>query len=156
MKLQDGDRGATPAPTSDALTAESSFGGYPAPFLLILEDHSDTREVLAYYFSKRGFRVETAADGRSALRRIAESPPDLIVTDLSLPRVNGWELTRRLKQDPRTRSIPVIICTGHVAGWSMEHALDAGCDAYFLKPVIPDELLAEIKRLLSDRFPGIA
>lgn len=121
----------------------------PAPLVFIVEDHEDTRELLADYLARAGFKVETARDGRAALSGIAKTRPDLIVTDLSLPHLNGWELTRRLKHDPRTEHIPVIACSAHVSGWSMEHALDAGCVAYLVKPVSPEELLATIRRALA-------
>jgi len=116
---------------------------------LIVEDNEDLRSIYARYLRSRGFRVETASDGRSAVSQIVETRPDLVVMDLSLPHLTGWEATRRLRRDPRTMRIPVIACTGHVSGWSVEHALDAGCDAYVVKPCSPEDLLAEIQRVLA-------
>jgi CheY-like chemotaxis protein len=121
----------------------------PAPLVFIVEDHQDTREFMADCLARNGFRVETARDGRAALSGIAKTRPDLIVTDLSLPHLNGWELTRRLRHDPRTEHIPVIACSAHMSSWSLEHALDAGCVAYLVKPISPEELLAAINRALA-------
>jgi CheY-like chemotaxis protein len=119
------------------------------PLILIVEDNLDLRELYSMYFTSQGFRVETASDGHSALAHAMERRPDLIVTDLSMPHLGGWEMTRRLKNDPRTAHIPVIACTGHPLGASPERALDAGCDAYVLKPCLPQDLLREARRLLA-------
>src|SRR5258708_23077548 len=99
------------------------------------------------YFVSQGFCVETASDGQSALDRALERRPDLIVTDLSMPHLGGWEMTRRLKQEPQTAHTPVIACTGHLLA-SPESALEAGCDAYLLKPCLPQDLVREARRLL--------
>ncbi len=103
----------------------------------------------ATYFLARGFRVQTAGDGETGFQYAVESRPDVIVMDLSMPRLDGWEATRRLKADGRTRHIPVIACTGHAFGASVERALIVGCDAYVVKPCAPDDLLKEVRRLLA-------
>jgi two-component system, cell cycle response regulator DivK len=121
----------------------------PAPLVVVVEDDEDVRSVHAHYLAAHGFRVETAADGKTALRLITETRPDIVVMDLSLPALNGWEATRRLKHDLRTAHIPIIAYSGHAQGWSVEHALDAGCDAYVVKPCSPEDLLAEIQRVLA-------
>jgi two-component system, cell cycle response regulator DivK len=123
--------------------------GRPAPLILIVDDVSDQREMYAEYLESRGFRVETAADGASALVFTLALLPDLIVMDLSMPHLDGWETTRRLKQDPRTAKIPVLACTGYVFGTYVERALEVGCDAYVAKPCLPVDLLQEINRLLA-------
>ncbi len=119
------------------------------PLILIVEDNGDLRELYSTYFTSQGFRVQTASDGHIALAHAVERTPDLIVTDLSMPHLGGWEMTRRLKHDPRTAHIPVIACTGHILGNSAEGALDAGCDAYVVKPCLPEDLLREARRLLA-------
>jgi two-component system cell cycle response regulator DivK len=120
-----------------------------SPFIFVVEDDPDTRDLYAQYFALQGLRVETASDGPSALRMIVTLVPDVIVMDLSLPRLHGWEVTRRLKADPRTSRIPVVVCTGYLTGGSTEQELEAGCDAYVLKPCTPDALLKEIQQVLA-------
>jgi CheY-like chemotaxis protein len=122
---------------------------YPAPLILICDDNAEDREMYATYFLAQGYRVQTASDGDMAFRYAVESRPDAIVMDLSMPRVDGWEATRRLKMDARTRGIPVIACTGHAFGASVERALVVGCDAYVVKPCRPRDLLKEVRRLLT-------
>jgi CheY-like chemotaxis protein len=101
------------------------------------------------FFTAKGFRVITAADGPTALLAARTERPDVIVMDLSLPHMDGWEATRRLKRDPRTEHIPVVACTAHVLGRSCERAVDAGCNAYLTKPCLPVELFAEVQRVLA-------
>jgi len=117
--------------------------------ILIVEDNGDLRELYSKYFTLHGFRVQTASDGQVALAHAVDSRPDLIVTDLSMPHLSGWEMTRRLKHDPRTAHIPVIACTGGTLTTSAERALEAGCDAYVVKPCLPQDLLQEAHRLLE-------
>jgi CheY-like chemotaxis protein len=121
--------------------------------VLLVEDHPDERQIYTRYLSSHGFRIETATDGERAVSMARELRPDLIVMDLSLPHVNGWEATRRLKRDTSTRHIPIIACTGHVLHGSVELALEAGCEAYVVKPCLPKDLLAEIRRVLSRHRP---
>ncbi len=131
------------APAPPALAASGA-----RPLVLIVEDNHDLRELYSMYFTSQGFSVETASDGQSALAHALMRRPDLIVTDLSMPHLGGWEMTRRLKHEPRTAHIPVIACTGHPLA-SPERALDAGCDAYVLKPCLPEDLVQEARRLLA-------
>jgi two-component system cell cycle response regulator DivK len=119
------------------------------PLILVVDDDADQRDLYSRYLTWRGFRVEAAADGQQALNLVQMSVPDLIVMDLSLPHLDGWETTRRLKQDTLTRHIPILACTGHVLGASLERALDAGCDGWAVKPCLPEDLLVEIRRLIS-------
>ena len=120
--------------------------------VLVVEDNADLRELYSTYFTLHGFRVQTASDGQVALTQAVECTPDLIVTDLSMPHLGGWEMTRRLKHDPRTAHIPVLACTGDALGTSAERALDAGCDGYVVKPCMPEDLLREARRLLERSF----
>jgi len=124
----------------------------PAPMsILIVEDHRDQREMYASYFAAKGFRTLTATDGPSGLLAARTEQPDVIVMDLSLPHIDGWEATRRLKDDPETAHIPIIACTAHVLGASCERAVDAGCDGYVTKPILPRQLFTEVQRVLGKR-----
>lgn len=126
----------------------AAFGG--GSLILVVEDNRDLRELYAAYLMAHGFRVQVASDGYGAFVQAVDARPDLIVTDLSLPHLDGWETMRRLRTDPRTAHIPIIVCTGHAFG-GVDRALDAGCDAYLVKPCLPEQLLAEARRLLATR-----
>jgi two-component system cell cycle response regulator DivK len=115
---------------------------------LVVDDDLDTREMYGTYLTTRGFRVLMAANGVEAIEIAERERPDVIVMDLMMPHLDGWEASRRLKADGRTRRIPIIACTGVGIGSSAERALDAGCDGYLTKPCLPEHLLAEIRRVL--------
>jgi len=117
--------------------------------ILVVDDFTDNREMYAQYLAFRGFRVAEAADGHEALRKAGELMPDLVVMDLSLPGLDGWEATRRLKRDGRTRAIPVIALTGHALDGYSQSARDAGCDSFLIKPCQPQDLENEIRRVLA-------
>lgn len=119
------------------------------PLVLVVDDFQDNREMFAEYLSFSGFRVAEAATGREALDRAFELIPDLILMDLSLPEIDGWEATRCLKNDPRTRQIPIVALTGHALAGHSREARDAGCDAFLTKPCLPDALVLEIRRVLA-------
>ena len=115
--------------------------------VLIVDDVEDTRELYERYFQFRGARVTTAADGEAALLVVGSQRPDVIVLDLAMPRMTGWEVIQRLKGDAQTRVIPIVVLSGQDA---RESALEAGADSYLEKPCLPDELLAEVLRVLGD------
>jgi CheY-like chemotaxis protein len=117
--------------------------------VLIVEDDRDARELYSRYLVSRGFRVVTANDGLAALKIAQDQHPDLIVMDLGLPHLDGWETTRRMKSNPVTANIPVIACSGRLSPVSIERALDAGCAAFVPKPCSPPQLLEEIRPVLS-------
>jgi CheY-like chemotaxis protein len=119
------------------------------PLVLVVEDFEDAREMYALYLGHEGFGVVQARDGYEALKLAAEKLPDLILMDLALPGMDGWEATRRIKNDPRTRHIPVVALTGHVLAGHAEGARQAGCDSFVIKPCLPDALVAEVRRMLS-------
>jgi CheY-like chemotaxis protein len=119
------------------------------PLILLVEDDSDQREMYASLLSSHGFEVAQARDGARAVALAFELRPDLIVMDLSLPFLDGWEATGRLKRDPRTHRIPIVACTAHAFGPAVERALEVGCDAYVVKPFSLKNLLAEIRRMLA-------
>jgi CheY-like chemotaxis protein len=121
----------------------------PAPLILIVDDYDDAREMYSEYLVYRGFRVVEALDGVQALEQAQTRQPDLILMDLSLPGMDGWEATRRLKADPRTAWIPVVALTGHALDGAAESAAAAGCDAFVVKPCTPDDLVAKMWEVLQ-------
>src|SRR5262245_45018869 len=123
------------------------------PLVLVVEDYQDAREMYAAYLQFSGYRVAEAANGIEALEKTKELMPDIILMDLALPKMDGWEATRRLKADHETRHIPIVALTGHALAGHAEGARQAGCDAFVTKPCLPDALVAEIQRMLSVRRP---
>lgn len=121
------------------------------PLVLVVDDVPDGREICAEYLAFRGYGVATAEDGQEALDKTASLLPDVILMDLSLPGIDGWEATRRLKQDERTKHIPVIALTAHALPSAHERARAAGCDAVVTKPVLPEDLFLEVQRQLAAR-----
>ncbi|TMB32485.1 MAG: response regulator [Deltaproteobacteria bacterium] len=119
------------------------------PLVLVVDDFQDNREMYAEYLAYCGFRVIEAKNGKEAIEQAFAQSPNVIIMDLSLPVMDGWEATRRLKADGRTKSIPVIALTGHALQGHSKGALDAGCDAFVAKPCLPDQLVLEIKRMLG-------
>jgi two-component system cell cycle response regulator DivK len=120
------------------------------PRVLLVDDYPDAREMYSEYLEFCGFDVVEAGNGMEALQRAADECPDIILMDLSLPVMDGWEATRRLKADKRTASIPVVALTGHALAGISEGARKAGCDAFVTKPCLPEDLVKEIKRVLED------
>jgi two-component system, cell cycle response regulator DivK len=121
------------------------------PLVLVVEDYQDAREMYAAYLQFSGYRVAEAANGLEALEKTRELMPDIILMDLALPKMDGWEATRRLKADDRTKHIPIVALTGHALAGHAEGARQAGCDAFVTKPCLPDALVTEIQRMLSVR-----
>ena len=117
--------------------------------VLIVDDFADNREMYAEYLRFAGFRVEEAATGQEALERAHANPPDAAIMDLSLPEMDGWEATRRLKADPRTRHVRVIALTGHALKGHSESAMNAGCDLFVTKPCLPEDLVKHLEELLE-------
>ena len=118
------------------------------PLILIVDDMPDIRDMYAEYLSGQGFRPELAANGFEALSKATVMSPAVIVMDLNLPELDGWEATRRLKANDITSSIPVIALTGLSVRYSKSAALEAGCDGFLTKPCYPDALADEIRRVL--------
>ena len=119
------------------------------PLVLVVDDFQDNREMYAEFLAYQGFRVIQAANGVEALDQAFSNRPDIIIMDLSLPVMDGWEATRRLKADRRTNDIPVVALTGHAMQGHSKGAIEAGCDSFVAKPCLPDQLVAEIRRMLS-------
>ncbi|PYR32819.1 MAG: response regulator [Acidobacteria bacterium] len=120
--------------------------------VLVVDDYPDAREMYSEYLEFSGFDVIQAVNGIEALQRAVDAAPDIILMDLSLPVMDGWEATRRLKEDARTNRIPVVALTGHALEGISEGAAKAGCDAFVTKPCLPEDLVKEIRKIL-DRAP---
>ena len=123
------------------------------PKLLLVEDSEESRDGLARHLRRKGYETLIALDGRQGMEVARAEAPDLILMDMSLPVLDGWEATRQLKAAPETRGIPVIALTAHAMAGDRERALEAGCDDYDTKPVEFGRLLAKIQSLL-DRKPA--
>jgi two-component system, cell cycle response regulator DivK len=129
------------------------MGKRQAPLVLIVDDFEDNREMYAQYLRFHGYEIAEADNGQEALKQAAALHPDVIVMDLSLPGMDGWEATRRLKQEPLTRDIPVIALTGHALTGSEHTAREAGCDRFLTKPCAPAVLGQEIRKMLPGTVP---
>jgi two-component system cell cycle response regulator DivK len=119
------------------------------PRVLVVDDYPDAREMYAEYLQFSGFDVIEAGNGMEAIERAGDSAPDIILMDLSLPVMDGWEATRRLKADKTTADIPIVALTGHALAGILEGAKKAGCDAFVTKPCLPEDLVKEIRKVLS-------
>lgn len=117
--------------------------------ILLVEDNEMNRDMLSRRLQRRGFEVDTAVDGQEGIDKAHAGTPDLILMDMSLPVVDGWEATRRLKADAQTQAIPVIALTAHAMAGDREKALEAGCDDYDTKPIEMPRLLEKINALLG-------
>jgi len=120
------------------------------PRVLLVDDYPDAREMYTEYLEYSGYDVVQAANGMEALQRAIDTTPDIILMDLSLPVMDGWEATRRLKADQRTADIPVIALTGHALAGISEGAKKAGCDGFVTKPCLPEDLVKEIRNVLEN------
>jgi CheY-like chemotaxis protein len=119
------------------------------PLVLIVEDESELRQLYAHQLTICGFDVIEADNGADALAHSASQAPDVILMDLSIPIVDGWEATRRLKADGRTAHIPVVALTAHDESGELQRATRAGCDWFVPKPCPPDALISEVRRVLG-------
>ena len=117
--------------------------------ILYVEDNEDNINMLKSRLERRGFSVVVAMDGEQAVEMAVAEEPSLIIMDLSLPNVDGWEATRRLKANEKTRHIPVVALSAHAMVGDRETALDAGCDDYDTKPVEFQRLLDKVNNLLD-------
>jgi CheY-like chemotaxis protein len=122
------------------------------PKILYVEDNEDNVYMLVRRLQRHGFEVVVASDGEQGVAMARSEHPDLILMDLNMPVLDGWEATRQLKEAPETRAIPVIALSAHAMSGDRERALEAGCDDYDTKPIRMDSLMAKIRTLL----PGTA
>ena len=123
--------------------------GRSRPLILLVEDQSELRQLYARQLSLCGYDVIEARDGAEAVAHTTASAPDVVLMDLSLPVMDGWEATRQLKTDGRTAHIPVVALTAHDGAGELQRATSAGCDWFVPKPCPPDALIAEVRRVLA-------
>ncbi|MEO7053166.1 MAG: response regulator [Rhodanobacter sp.] len=121
--------------------------------ILLVEDNEMNRDMLSRRLSRRGYTIVTAVDGQAALEMVASAGPQLVLMDMSLPVVDGWEVTRRMKANVQTCLIPVIALTAHAMTADRERALAAGCDDFDTKPVDIERLVCKMESLLA-RIPA--
>ncbi len=126
--------------------------------VLVIEDEQDVAELIRYNLAKEGYEVRVVANGVDGLKQARESRPDMILLDIMVPQLNGWEVCRRLKQEPDTREVPVIMVTGRVEEGDKVLGFEMGADDYVTKPFSPRELLARIRAVIrrgkSAETPG--
>ncbi len=122
--------------------------------VLLVEDNEMNRDMLSRRLKRKGFEVIIAADGRDGVAKASAESPDLILLDMSLPVMDGWEAARKIKADPETRDIPIIALTAHAMAGDREKALEAGCDEYDTKPIELPRLLGKINLFLGEDTPA--
>jgi CheY-like chemotaxis protein len=120
----------------------------PAPIVLVVDDYDDNRALYASTVREAGYHVEEARDGAEALEKIGTTRPAVIIMDLSMPVLDGWETTRRIKADPRTADIVVIAVTGHGTNFGIQRATEAGAAAVLTKPCEPHDLLGVLRSVV--------
>jgi two-component system, cell cycle response regulator DivK len=123
------------------------------PTILLVEDNEMNRNMLSRRLEKNGYVVIIAVDGVQGLAMARSEAPDLVLMDLSLPEVDGWEVVRRLRAEDSTRRLPIIALTAHAMAGDREKAIEAGCNDYDVKPVDWPRLLEKIRALLERRVP---
>lgn len=119
--------------------------------ILVVEDNEDNLTVLCDELEYVGYEVISAANGEEAIEKTLTERPDLILMDISIPVIDGWEATRRLKADPKTVDIPIIALTAHAMAGDDKKAKAAGCDGYIAKPCTPDEVAAKVSHFFLRR-----
>jgi two-component system cell cycle response regulator DivK len=122
-----------------------------SPLVLIVDDHADSCAMYAEALGVMGFQPVIEGTGERGFERACELHPDVVVADVTLPGITGLELTRRLRDDIRTKDVAIIVLTGRTFGSDEQQAAAAGCDRFLLKPCLPDELAAEIRNVLTRR-----
>src|SRR5262245_36453885 len=122
--------------------------GATAGRALVVEDETDVAELIRYHLSREGYEVSVVASGTEALRVARETVPDLILLDIMIPQLNGWEICRRIKQEPETRAIPVIMVTGRAEEGDKVLGFEMGADDYVTKPFSPRELVARVRAVV--------
>jgi two-component system cell cycle response regulator DivK len=117
--------------------------------ILAIEDHAENRRILGYLLASAGFEMMEAVTGEEGVAAAEKEQPDLIIMDIQLPGLDGYEATRRIKANPALRHIPIIVVTSYALSGDDVKAFEAGCDAYVTKPFVPRELLAKIRAYLA-------
>jgi two-component system cell cycle response regulator DivK len=126
------------------------------PKILLVEDNEMNRDMLSRRLERRGYEVVIAVDGQQGVDMARVEKPDLVLMDMSLPVLDGWEATRRLKAEADTRGVPIIALTAHAMAGDREKAMEAGCDDYDTKPIELPRLLGKIEELLGKAGKGAA
>ena len=126
------------------------------PKILLVEDNEMNRDMLSRRLARRGYEVVVAVDGEAGVRMAQSEAPAIILMDMSLPGLDGWDATRQIKADPATRGVPVIALTAHAMAGDREKSLAAGCDDFDTKPVDFERLLGKIQALLGGAGGGAA
>jgi DNA-binding response OmpR family regulator len=121
------------------------------PTILVADDEEDLRELVTYRLTRSGYRVIGAGDGQEALELAAERAPDLMVLDVMMPKLDGYELTRRVRAEAALSSIPVILLTARSQESDIDRGFEVGADDYLKKPFNPDELVARVRAVLGRR-----
>jgi two-component system cell cycle response regulator DivK len=121
--------------------------------ILVVDDNNDSRELVIKILRAKGHQIYEAVDGEDALQKVAAEHPDLILMDISLPKIDGHEVTRRLKSDEKYTSIPIIAITAHAMKGDREKALDAGCEDYISKPIDVHTFYEHLRRYLQPLSP---
>jgi len=121
------------------------------PRILLVEDNEMNRDMLSRRLARREYEVLVAVDGKEGVVMAGSVAPDLILMDMSLPVMDGWEATRQLKASPETKAIPIIALTAHAMSGDREKAMEAGCDDYDTKPIELPRLLAKMEALLGEK-----
>jgi CheY-like chemotaxis protein len=116
---------------------------------LLVDDNEDARLMYSICLQYAGFACMTAQDGRAAIQRIGERRPALVLMDATMPGMDGWEATLRIKADPLTRDIPIYMLTAHAFAEHRRHAVEVGADGFLPKPMVPDDLVREVRRALQ-------
>ena len=119
------------------------------PKILLVEDNEMNRDMLSRRLERKGYNVAIAVDGQEGVTKAASEVPDIILMDMSLPVLDGWEATKQIKAEPTTQFIPIIALTAHAMAGDREKALEAGCDDYDVKPIDLPRLLGKIEALLN-------
>jgi two-component system cell cycle response regulator DivK len=121
------------------------------PRILLVEDNEMNRDMLSRRLARKNYEVLVAVDGEEGVAMVGSEAPDLILMDMSLPVMDGWEATRQLKASPETKAIPIIALTAHAMSSYREKAMEAGCDDYDTKPIELPRLLAKMEALLGEK-----
>ena len=138
-----------PADASAPVSAPAEAGKETLARILVVDDHEDNIEVLRVRLESWGYTTDARSNGAEALEYVTATPPDLILMDISIPIIDGWEATQVLKHDPLTRDIPIIALTAHALASDREKAMEVGCDGYLAKPCEPRAVVAEVQRFLG-------
>ncbi|MEX2488597.1 MAG: response regulator [Pseudomonadales bacterium] len=118
--------------------------------ILLVEDHAMNRDMLSRRLEKLGYEVVTATDGRQGVATASRVQPDLILMDMSLPVMDGWEATRQVRANPQTAEIPILALTAHIHAYDRDKAMEAGCNEYETKPIDLQQLTEKMEMLLKD------